>query len=227
MAKKKKPTRKELLKKEDEFLTLSRRAINFFTLHLKFFKIAGLVLVLIAATYIAGHFYIRSVNRKGQNAYNLAYYTLTKENRVTLDAKTLEKSEKLFQKVRDEFGMSKAARLALPQLALMAFTRKKYGDAADLYREFLDTVKGEPAYDSLTRLALAGCHEAGGKLKTAIEVLDPVLSRPESRFRELAMLRMARLYRLAHMPSKEQAVNRKFVREYPASPFLPVVKARL
>ncbi|MBW1708065.1 MAG: tetratricopeptide repeat protein [Deltaproteobacteria bacterium] len=226
MAKKKK-TRKELLKKEDEFLTVSVRAINYFNAHLNQFKIIGVALAVIIVAYIAVHFYMRSINKKGQNAYNAAYYTLTQKTGPDLDPQTLKKSEELFQKLRDEYGMSKAARLALPQIAFMKFVEKKYDEAIALYREFLDEVSGNTEYESLTRLALAACYEAKGDLNAAMETLNFLLKQQDNPFRESAMLSLARLYRLDNKDTKSKEVLKEFVEKYPTSPFLPMARARL
>ena len=226
MAKKKK-TRKELLKKEDEFLTVSVRAINYFNAHLNQFKIIGVALAVIIVAYIAVHFYMRSINKKGQNAYNAAYYTLTQKTGPDLDPQTLKKSEELFQKLRDEYGMSKAARLALPQIAFMKFVEKKYDEAIALYREFLDEVSGNTEYESLTRLALAACYEAKGDLNAAMETLNFLLKQQDNPFRESAMLSLARLYRLDNKDKKSKEVLKEFVEKYPTSPFLPMARARL
>jgi outer membrane protein assembly factor BamD (BamD/ComL family) len=224
---KKKNTRKELLKKEDEFLTISARAINYFNAHLNQFKFIGVALVVIIVAYIAVHFYMRSINKKGQNAYNDAYYTLTQKTGPDLDPQNLQKSEALFQKLRDEYGMSKAARLALPQIAFMKFAEKEYDEAIDLYKEFLDEVSGNLEYESLTCLALSACYEAKGDLNTAMETLNFILKQPENSFKESAMLSIARLYRLDHKDEKSKEILKEFVEKYPTSPFLPMAKARL
>jgi outer membrane protein assembly factor BamD (BamD/ComL family) len=224
---KKKSSRKELLKKQDEFLTISARAINYFNAHVSQFKIIGMALVVIIVAYLAVHFYMRSVNKKGQNAYNLAYYTLTQKTGPDLETETLKQSEELFQKLRHEYGMSKAARLALPQIAFMKFVEKKYDEAIALYREFLEEVSGKPEYESLTRLALAACYEAKGDLSEAIETLNFILKQPDNPFQESAMFGLARLYRLDRKDEKSREVLKEFVEKYPTSPFLPVAKARL
>jgi outer membrane protein assembly factor BamD (BamD/ComL family) len=223
----KKTSRKELLKKEDEFLTISARAINYFNAHINQFKIIGVALVVIIVAYIAVHFYMRSVNKKGQNAYNSAYYTLTQKTGPDLDPQTLKQSEELFQKLRDEYGMSKAARLALPQIGFMKFVEKKYDEAIALYREFLDEVSGNIEYESLTRLALAACYEAKGDLSEAMEVLNLIIEQPDNLFQESAMLSLARLYRLDNKDEKSRKILKEFVEKYPTSPFLPMAKARL
>ncbi len=227
MAGKKKITRKQLLKGTDEFLTLSNRAAIFFTDHINQFKVLGVALLIIAVAYLAVHFYLRSVNKGGQTAYNTAYYTLTQNLKADLSPETLEEAASLFQKVRDEYGLSKAARLALPQVAFAKFLEKKYDEAISLYRQFLDEVSGDLEYEFLARLALAACHEAKGELKEARETLNAVLEHPENPFKETAMLNMSRLYRLENMTDKSKEILRQFIEEYPASPFLPLAKALL
>ena len=224
---KKKTTRKELLKKEDEFLTISARAIKYFNTHLNQFKIVGVALVVIAVAYTAVHFYMRSVNKKGQDAYNIAYYALTQKTEIDLDPQTLKISGELFQKLRDEYGLSKVARLAIPQIVFMKFVEKKYDEAIALYREFLDEVSGNTEYESLSRLALAACYEAKGDLNAAMETLNLSLKQPDNPFKESVMLSLARVYRLGNNDEKSKKILKEFVEKYPTSPFLPMAKARL
>ena len=224
---KKKTTRKELLKKGDEFLTLSSQAINYFNAHRNQFKIVGVALVVIAVAYIAVHFYMKSVNKKGQNAYNDGYYALTQKMGPDLDSQTMKKSEELFQKLRNEYGLSKAARLALPQIAFIKFVEKKYDEAIVLYQEFLGKVSEGKEYECLARLALAACYEAKGDVKAAMEALNLSLKRPDNPFKEAAMLSIARLYSLDNNLEKEKETLKEFVEKYPTSPFLTMAKARL
>jgi predicted negative regulator of RcsB-dependent stress response len=224
---KKKPTRKELLKSPDEFMTFSNRAAEFLAGHTTGLKYIGLALIVVAVAYLAVHFYFRSVHKKGQDAYNEAYYTLIEDFKPDLDPEKLRTSEELFQKLLDEYGRSKAARLALVQLAHAKYIRKDYDEAIALYRRFLDQVSGETEYESLTNLALSGCYESKGDLKAAMESLNPILERPDNPFKEAAMMSLARLYRLDNKFAKEKEILEQFVEKHQDSPFLPIVKSRL
>ena len=223
----KKTTRKELLKGTDEFLTISSKAVNFITTHLRELKYAGFAIAILVVAYLGVTTYLRYVNKNGQNAYNTAYQTLTKEMKPDANPDNLRKSEELFIKVTDDYGLSKVARLALPQIAYLKFLDKKYDEAIVLYRKFLDKVSGNTEYELMANLALAACFEAKGDLKTAMETLIPVVEIPDNSFREPAMLSLARLYRLDNRPEKAREILTEFVEQHADSPLLPFAKAQL
>ena len=224
---KKKTSRKELLKVTDEFLTFSSKVVNFITTHLRELKYAGFAIAILVVAYLGVTTYLRYVNKNGQNAYNTAYQTLTKEMKPDANPDNLRKSEELFIKVTDDYGLSKVARLALPQIAYLKFLDKKYDEAIVLYRKFLDKVSGNTEYELMANLALAACFEAKGDLKTAMETLIPVVEIPDNSFREPAMLSLARLYRLDNRPEKAREILNEFVEQHADSPLLPFAKAQL
>jgi tetratricopeptide (TPR) repeat protein len=223
----KKTSRKELLKGTDEFLTFSSKAVNFMTTHLRELEYAGFAIAIIVVAYLGVTTYLRYVNKNGQNAYNTAYQTLTKEMKPDANPDNLRKSEELFNKVTDDYGLSKVARLALPQIAYLKFLDKKYDEAIVLYRKFLDKVSGNTEYELMAKLALAACFEAKGDLNTAMETLIPVVEIPDNSFREPAMLSLARLYRLDNKPEKAKEILNEFVEQHADSPLLPFAKAQL
>ncbi len=224
---KKKLTRKELLKGPDEFLTISTRAATFFGAHLRELKIIGIAVAIIVVGYLSVYAYMRHINKKGQEAYNLAYDSLTDTLNPGATPKTLNKAEGLFERVIDEYGMSKAARLALPQVGHVKFTEKKYDDAILYYDRFAEAISGDKQYEDLTSMALASCYEAKGELKKAISILTPLLESLANPFRETAMLTLERLYRLDNQPERANEILERFVKEYQTSPFFPMAKARL
>ena len=224
---KKKQSRKALLKEPDEFLTFSSRAANFISIHLRGIQYIGLAIGIIVIAYLAGYAYLRSVNKNAQHAYNIAYYTFSKNLKEGLTPEKLRESEEMFKKVIDEYGLSKVARLALPQVAYAKFVDKKYDEAIDLYRKFLEKVSGNEQYESLAHLAIAGCYEAKGDLQGAIDTLGPIVERSDDPFKGTAMFNLARLYRLSNKHEKEKEILKKFLQEYGNSPFAPMAKARL
>jgi predicted negative regulator of RcsB-dependent stress response len=224
---KKKMTRKELLKKPDEFLTFSGKAADFFNTHQTLLKYIGVAVAIVIVVYIAFYAYLGSVNRKGQEAYNKAYYTLGQNMKPDASPESLRKSEELFEGVEKKYGLSKASRLAIPQVGFLEFMDKRYDEAIVQYRKFLSTVADEAEYSSLTSLALAACLEAKGELKTAIETLKPTANAPGNPFKETAMLSLARIYRLDNRTDKSKEILKEFVGEFKDSPFLSMAKSYL
>ena len=171
---KKKLSRKELLKETDEFLTLSGKAARFVNEHMRQVKLVGIGVVVIAVAYIAVWGYMKHTNKKGQAAYNIAYDTLVQSlQSQEKDEDGLNKSEEQFEAVISDYGMSKAAKLALAQVGHAMFRNQKYDDAIDYYDEFSTKASDNEAYETLTRLALAACHEAKGEMKKAAEISGP------------------------------------------------------
>lgn len=231
----KKISRKELLKGPDEFLTLSSRAATFFGNHLRELKIVGIAVAVILLGYLSVYGYLRHTNKKGQEAYNLAYdavndaYTAgaKSEPAATPEKDDLGQAEGLFEQVIDEYGLSKAARLALAQVGHIKFGQEKYDDAIHYYDRFTEEMSGHKEYQDLTSLALASCYGAKGDVKKAITILTPLADDTANPFRETAMLSLERLYRLDNQPDKAHEILVKFVEEYKSSPFLQMAKARL
>ena len=76
---KKKVSRKELLKGPDEFLTVSARAVIYCKEHSRQFSYLGAAIVVGILIYLGINFYMNFINKKGQIAYNQAYYSLSKD----------------------------------------------------------------------------------------------------------------------------------------------------
>ena len=224
---KEKVTRKELLKSPDEFMTVSSRVIFYVQEHTKPFKIAGGILVAAALVYLGVNTYLNYVNKKGQEAYDAAYYEVIKIKEIKADDDAVRKSEDLFRKVISDHGLSKVSRLVPPQIAHLKFLEKKYDEAIRLYQDYLKEVPENTVYHSLALLALAASYEGQGDLGKAIDALRQILSNSDPSFKEQATLQLARVYGLSKQPDKAKETLREFIEKYKNSPFLSMAKARL
>ena len=223
----KKVSRKELLKGPDEFQTFSGKAIRLYKAHEKLFSYIGVGVVILVCVYLGINTYMKYINKKGQTAYNEAYYTLADNPSTESGKEDLKQPTELFEKVKDKYSLSKASRLALPELAHLKFREKKYDEAISLYKKYLSDERDNPPYEDMTMLALAACYEEKGDLKEAADLLKKLVDDPTFFFEEQAMLNLARVYRLSNQPEKSQEILKKFAEKYVSSPFLPQVKAQL
>jgi tetratricopeptide (TPR) repeat protein len=225
---KKRVTRKELLKGPDEFLSFSEKAAHFIREHNRECKIIGWALAAILLIYLGIHTGIGYINKKGQSAYNMAYSLISTQNTdLNPESEELKRSAELFQKVLDDYGLSKASRLALPELAYVKMVEKKYDEAIHLYQEFLDKAPNHSPYQSLAQIAIASCHEAKGEYEQAVEILNQVMAQADDLFKEQALFNLARIHRLAGQKEKAREILEEFVEKYQNSPFLPLAKAQL
>jgi len=89
----KKVSRKELLKSPDEFMTFSSRAIAFFRDHSTQFSYVGVGILVLIVIYMGINTYMKYVNKKGQTAYNEAYYALKKNQNTDKSALDLKQPQ--------------------------------------------------------------------------------------------------------------------------------------
>jgi len=222
-----KVTRKELLKKPDEFLTISNRILSYLTEHLKECKIIGAALVVILIGYLSIHFYLGYVNEKGQNSYNKACLQWNNNAENVPDQEKFKQTESMFLDVINKYSFSKAAHLALPQVAHLRFLNNEYDGAIELYSEFLSKVSDDLQCQVITKVALATCYEAQGQLQKAIDILIPILDGPDNLAQEAAMFNLARIYQLSNNNDKANELFNNFIEQYKKSPFISMAKAYL
>ncbi len=225
MAKGKK-TRKELLSTNDEFITLSGRAFEFAGNHKKQLEIAGCCILVIALLFVGLNFYLKNLNNRAQDEYNIGYYTLSENMGAEKKQAELDKSREDFAKVLADYKMSDLTTLALPQIAYIDFLQKKYDDAISKYQEYLKKTSEEP-YASLAKLALSKCFEEKKDYDNAISTLEKVTAGKDEYSREHAMLSLARVYRLKNDYAKSNEILKDFIEKFPSSKSIPVAKAAM
>jgi predicted negative regulator of RcsB-dependent stress response len=219
-------SRKELLKTEDEFITFSSQMIILAKEHQRELKFIGVGLVCLILIYLGINTYLRYINNKAQDAYNIAYYAISKNMDSKADQDSIKKSGELFNDVGKKYGISKAARLVLPELAYVNFLQQKYDEAISKYQEFLAKAPEDP-YKSLAETAIAVCYEEKGDLDKALQILEKISSGPNDFFKEQAMLSTARIYRAKDQKEKSNEILNRFIKDFPDSQFLPLAKANI
>ncbi len=224
---KKKLSRKELLKGPDEFLSLSARVSIFVREHSREFQYLGMGLAAAVLIYLGINTYLNHVNKKGQEAYNQAYYAFAKTAAPNANEENLREAQERLQKVIDDHGMAKVSDLAPPSLAYLKYRQKEYDEAISLFQQFLGNVSAGSPYQSLAKLGLAACWEEKGAFEEATGILKDLVSGQENLFRELAMLSLARIYRLSGKRDQAISTLKEFVEQYKTSSFLPLAKAHL
>ena len=97
-------SRKELLKTEDEFITFSSKMIILAKEHQRELKLIGVGLFCLVLIYLGINTYIRYINNKAQDAYNIAYYAISKNMDSEADKDSIKKSKELFNDAGPERG---------------------------------------------------------------------------------------------------------------------------
>jgi len=228
MAKKKKITRKELLKKEDEFISLSTRAAQYASAHVKQIQYVAYSIMIIAIIAMGIGLYIRHVNKKALAAYNLAYRGLVSESSAeTPEEGTTEISVEALDGLIRKYGRTKTAALAVPQLAYLKFDQGEYDEAISLYQAYLKRDTSGSIYASMAHFGLAAAYEAKGEHEPAITYLKKVVDGGHGFLKEEAMFSLGRVYAVSGQVEMARQVFQDFVNQFEGSPLLPLAKANL
>ena len=216
-----------MLKKPDEFISLTSQAIDFVKGHKHLFDYLGMAVLGLMIIYMGVYAYTRYINKKGQEAFNKAYYAINNQTGSDKAQPSSENTEKLFNDLIQDYGMSKAAKLALPELAYAKFEQKKYDEAISIYEEYLEKVSDNGPYNSLTGMALSTCYEQKGEYDKAIASLEKIIEGPDDYIKEQAMLNLARVYRLAGKQDKSVEIITEFKEKFPKSVYLDLADSFL
>ncbi|MCF8061746.1 MAG: tetratricopeptide repeat protein [Deltaproteobacteria bacterium] len=223
----KKISRKELLKGPDEFMTFSERAVAYVQEHSQAFIFAGVAAVVLLLGYLGVSWYLGYEDRKGQEAYNKAYYELRKTEASEEELTSPELPAELFEQVSSDYGLARVSSLALPQLARLRFQEGKVDEAISLYRRFQEENRENESYVIMAGFALAACYEARQDYEAAVEELRPLAEDPETFLRDQALVRLVRLHRLNGSLDKARETQETLAGEYPDSPFLSFTEGLL
>jgi predicted negative regulator of RcsB-dependent stress response len=224
---KKKITRKELLKKDDEFISLSNRVAQYVSAHLKQIQYVILSIMIIIAIGIGINFYFRHLDKKALAAYNLAYRNLMSDSSPESTEDNIKRSIEELEKLLKKYGRTKMAALALPQLANLKFRDGKYDKAIALYQTYLERDKPSSIYSSMAHFGIAAAYEAKGEHQSAISHLKKIVDEGHSSLKDEAMFSLGRVYALSGQSEMSREVFKEFVNQFKESPLFPFAKANL
>jgi tetratricopeptide (TPR) repeat protein len=222
---KKKISRKELLQKEDEFISLSSRVSNYVTAHAKQFKYALISLVALFVIVLLAGLYIRYVNKKALAAYNIAYKNLVSDVSDSKRQGAIKESMEEMDRLLEKYGWTKFATLSIPQMAYLKFGQGKYDEAISLYKSYLAKDETDSIYDSMSLFGLAAAYEAKKDYQSSIRYLQRIISGRNDLLKEEAMFSLGRIYSLSGQFEKSKNTFQDFVDKFKDSSLLPLAKA--
>jgi len=224
---KKRITRKELLKKDDEFISLSNRVAQYVSAHAKQIQYIILTIMIIAVIAIGVSLYFRHLNKKALAAYSLAYNMLVSDLSPETAQDNIKRSIAELDKLIKEYGWTEMATLAIPQLAYLKFGQEEYDEAISLYHTYLKRDKSSSIYPSMAHFGLAAAYEAKGEYQSAISHLKKIVEDENNFLKEEAMFSLGRVYALSGQQEMSRETFKDFVNQFKESPLLPLAKANL
>jgi len=228
MAKKRKKTRKELLKEPDEFITLSGKFIGFAVAH-KTVLTYSVGIILALAVIITGirFFSIRAENKAAALLDNslAKYQTLENEKKAPEEVYAAVSPD--FQSILDKYGSKESGKLARLTFANICYKAGKYDQAIELYKKSLEDFEKHPLIQYQVLGSLGYAWEQRDDYAKAAVYFEKLSSAPEPIMRAEALYQLGMLYNKLGQPEKSRAAYTKILSEHQDFIYLDLVKEQL
>lgn len=227
MAKKRKKTRKELLREPDEFMTISGKLIGFAVDHKNQLTYAlGIIVVL--ALIISGirFFSIRAEN----NASALLDKSLTKYNSTKAEKQPDEVYGEVsadFQFILNKYKGKESAKLARLIYANICYNAGKYKQAIELFKTALTDFAKYPMIHHQILSNLGYAYEQEEDYSTAVGYFEKISAASEPIMRDEALYHLGRLYDKLGENEKSREAYNKILTDHQDFIYIDLVKERM
>ena len=226
MAKKKKVTRKQLLKEPDEFLTFSTKLFNF-VLKYKFQALGalgGVILIVLAISGFTYYTHTQASAAEAQLQKSWNRYESIRNEKGAIEAYQSVAVE--FDKLVDDHGNQPAGKAARVILANICYSGGDYDKAILLYKASLDDY-ADPFYHGQILNGLGYAHEAKKNYEKAIEYFELTAATGNEVTKGEALFNLGRLYGIIGNADKSMNAYQRVIADYPDSLYAGLVRERI
>ncbi len=227
MAKKKRITRKQLLKEPDEFLTFSGKAIEFFRTNQRQITYALIGIVIIVIGFAAFRYFSNLSERKAYALLNdgLVYYTNQASEQKTGHVNKVAK-EKFGQLVRD-YSTTSAGRLGLSLYGDINYKESSYDKAVEVYEKALKAFSKDKALQPLMWNSLAYAYEGKQDYNSAIQCWQKIVDLEGKLAKTDAYFNLGRMYETQDNRKKAIEAYSKVAGDFPGSAYSEIAQEKV
>ncbi len=222
----KKPTRKELLKEPDQFITFSGKMIEFAQRHRRPLTYAAVAIACVTVIFTATRYFIaRAENR----AFSLLDHH-TAQYQQAIQEKTPEEARAQvregFEALIADYGGRAGGKLARIRYADICDAAGDTDRAIELYRQALTDFADEPFYRALILNSLGYAHAQKQDWDAAIGYLKQVADLPDAPLRDKALFVLAGIYDSRGSSQEAKAAYQRLLKEFADSSYADVARER-
>jgi tetratricopeptide (TPR) repeat protein len=217
MAKKKRVTRKQLLKEPDEFLTFSAKALRL-TMEYKtrviwaIGTLFGVVIIIVAINYSLSAAENRAFEMLDRN---MAKYTSLSEADGPVKAATDVEDD--FQMLLEKYRGRKGGQFARLMYADICFKAGQLDRSIELYQEALKDFAAMQPYKNLILNSLGIAYEEKQDHANAVQYLERITGATEGLMKGEALFSLGRIYAAMGQKEKSIAAYNQLIEEYPGT----------
>ena len=223
MLKKKKISRKELLSKPDEYISLSVKILDFISYHKKTFIISGIIFVFILSLISGFAFYGKHLEARAQRLlYQADQYIYHEKNEEILKNYLIN-----INRIIDEYSNTYAANYALLFLGNHFYRLKDYDKSIDCYNKFLNGKVKVKYLRAMVYNSIGYCYQEQGNYEKAIDNFYEIIKIKRNIFNETTYLHLGECYE--KLNNKDKAIDsyQKLINQYPHTYYINIVEGKI
>jgi len=221
--------KKDMLKDQDEFLSLSQKALKYAQGHTKqvYVALGAIAVVAVLTVLVSMLFETSRKNVLAKESEALKYYDVNSPvpgDKPMSSADRLKKAKELFAEVADKHSGSPVAVQALYYKANTDMEMGNLDAAIDGYKKLMDKAASDKVMMSLVGKRLAEAYLAKGNMQGAVDSYKKVAATEGGYLRDDAHYQLAKIYE--GMGKKEDALAeyRAIIKDFPNSLLLDDAK---
>ncbi|MFC1895210.1 hypothetical protein ACFL0Q_00900 [Thermodesulfobacteriota bacterium] len=222
----KKITRKELLKKPDEFITFTSRLVQFAVAYRRQLYAAGGLAVAIVVVLSGVRYLSARSEKKAQALYAQAQSALSAGQEEAGEKALTEAAQKL-EEILNEYRRTSAARLAAVEYAHVCVRRGDLDKAIEWYERSLAKFEKDVLIKSLVKSSLAHAYLGKSDHRNAARLFEDLARSQEDVWKEDAYIQLASLYDALGEVSQGETWWRKLAEEFPDSLYHSMASERV
>ncbi len=224
MAKKRRVTRKELLKEPDEFITFTGKMIQFVRTYQNqlLYGIGALVLIVLIVSGV--RLYTSWKENKAFTSLGKAMSQYDENRSSKSEATDLNDVKQSFQNVAEKYSGYDGGKLARMMYANICYESGDYDAAIANYTKALQEFSDDPSITLFIQSSLGYAYEAKQDYQTAIEYFEQVASSPSTFLKDEALYNLGRLYAKAGDTEKSKKAFDRILSDHPDSIYVEMVK---
>ena len=222
-----KKSRKELLKKPDEFITFTGKLIRLFTDYQKQIYYTLCTAVVIALVIMGYQFFAQRSEAKAFSLFAKARADYETRQKATSAEEAYRSVSEEFQRIIKKYGGNAAGKLARASYANISYNAGDYQKAIELYKPALNDFKDHPLVYHFILNGLGYAYQQLGDDRNAALYFEKVASNTDSSIRDEALFNLGLLYEKLGDREKSVEAFQQLRSNFPNSMYFDIVEEKL
>jgi tetratricopeptide (TPR) repeat protein len=222
-----KKSRKELLKKPDEFITFTGRLIRLISDYQKQISYTLCAVVAIALVIMGYQFFAKRSEAKAFSMLEKARAEYETRQRATSAAEAYRIVSGEFQRIIEKYSGNAAGKLARASYANISYNAGDYQKAIELYKPALNDFKDHPLVYNFILSGLGYAYQGLGDDHNAAVYFEKVASVSDSNIRDEALFNLGLLYERIGDRDKSSQAFQQILSNFPNSMYFDIVEEKL